>query len=270
MPAIPPPPIYAPYETLNTILNEGRVRMNDAIASIGGDILQNTQPFTQAMANSAWRRLQSFLANLGYARLKKPLVAYGYPVVQSQDPASQCQLTWTYYFDGVNFWLPPNVTVLPQDFILPLKVWERVTGQNSSFIPMEMAQDALPDCRKIGRNIWWLWENDTLYMPGSLYSMDFRFEYAAFLPDFVTVGTTQWYDQQVPIMRCFDALAWYFCAEAAGPRDDMSADPFIAKAESAARLIFNQEVAMKQRRPATRRCFNGGSRRRIGWGSANF
>lgn len=258
MPIVPPPTPLAPYDVLDSILNVGRVRMNDAIASIGGDILTDSQPFTQVMANIAWRRLQSFLANLGYSRLKKPLVLTGLPVVGNYDPASQTYLNWSLFFDGTSYYAPPATPVLPQDWILPLRMWERVTGSGAPFVPMEMAVDALPDVRKTAYNQYWLWENDTLFMPGSIYSMDLRAEYAAFLADFETVGDVPWYEQPVPIMRCMDALAWYFCAEAAGPRNDLDAEGFIAKAEKAASLIFNKEVSMKQRRPVSRRCYAGG------------
>lgn len=254
---LPPPTPQAPYDILDSVLNSTRVRMNDAIESIGGDILTDTQPFTQEMSNSAWRKMQSFLANLGYSRLKKPLVLYGFPKVASTDPASWTTLDWAFFFDGVSFYSAPTVSLFPADFILPLRVSERITGTQSNWSKMTMAQDELPACRKTAYNGWWLWENDQLFMPGSVYSMDLRFEYAAFLPDFLTTGSIQWYQQPVPIMRCKNALSYYICAEAAMAREDMDADPFIVKAEQEARLIVNQEISQRQRTPARRRCYNG-------------
>ena len=56
-----PPPNLAPYHTLEGVLNTARVRLNDAIQQLSGDILKDSQPFTQQMANSAWLRLQQFL-----------------------------------------------------------------------------------------------------------------------------------------------------------------------------------------------------------------
>ena len=264
MPSIIIPPPTGPYPILDDILNLARVRMNDAIASIGGDILTDAQPFTQVMANAAWRRLQTFLANMGYSRFKKPLILPGMPIAANPDPASQCQLTWSYFFDGTSFFYPPDVYVFPQDFILPLRVWERLSNTQMSFIPMEMAVDRLPDCRKVGYNRFWLWENDTLYMPGSVFVMDLRFEYASFLPDFETVGAVLWYQQPVPIMRCQDALACYICAEAAEPRNDMDSAPWILKGNQEARLIFNKEVSQKQRRSVSRQSYAGNYR--SGWG----
>jgi hypothetical protein len=252
-----PPPLTAPYDTVEMVLNTARVRMNDAIASIGGDILTDNQPFTQTMIIAAWRKFQAYLANMGSVRFKKPLVLTGFPVVANLDPSSWTTLTWQGYFDGLSVWVPPFASVLPQDFISPLKMWERQTGSNSQFFPMEQSVESLCDARKGPFNGSWYWENDTLYMPGSLYSMDLRFEYAAYLADFASntdgsvIGA-----QPVPIMRSLDALAYYFCAEAALGRDDVDAEPFNQKGDQAARMIFNREVSMKQRRPVSRRGFS--------------
>lgn len=232
--------------------------MNDAIQSIEGDVLTDTQPFTQTMVIGAWRKLQAYLANLGYSRMKKPLVLTGIPAVTSFDPASWTALTWSNYFNGSGYLTPPAAPVLPQDWILPLKVWERQSGSNAQFgDPMEQCVESLPAARKGPYNSFWYWENDTLYMPGSIYAMDLRFEYAAYLSDFAAnedgsvIGA-----QPVPIMRALDSLAYYFCAEAALGRDDVDAEPFNLKGDQAARMIFNREVSMKQRRPVSRRCYS--------------
>lgn len=270
MPPIPAPPPLAPYDVLDSILNATRVRMNDAIQSIGGDILTDQQPFTQEMSNDGWRKLQSFLANLGYSRLKKPLLLTSFPAVADLDPSSWTTLDWTFYFDGVSYWTPPDVNLFPSDFILPLRVSERRSGSQSGWSKMTMAQDELPALRKTAYNGCWLWENDTLYMPGSVYPFDLRMEYAAFLPDFLTAGSVQWYQQPVPIMRCKNALSYYICAEAAGIRNDMDADPFIVKAEQEARLILNQEVSQRQRTPVRRRCYSGGNRGIYGTGYGGY
>ena len=256
---IPPPIPLAPFDSVTTVLNLARVRMNDAAASLAGDVLTNAQPFTQAMVNSAWRKLQAFLANMGHSAFKKPIVMLSFPPVADLDPASQAQLTWTFYFDGTSYWIPPDVMLLPQDMILPLRFWERMTNSYAGFIPMEMAVDALPDVRKGGLNRWWLWENNTVYMPGALYRIDLRMEYAAFLGDFVTVGATPWYQQPVPLMRCLDAFACYLCAEADTPRGDQGeglSPSWTAMGEEAARLMFNQEVSQRQRRAVSRKPYS--------------
>lgn len=241
---VTPPIGNPPYDTLNTVLNAARVRLNDAIQSLSGDVLQNTQPFTQVIANNAWRRLQETLANLGHSRLKRETILTNCPVAASVDPASQVSVSWASYFDGVSYYSAP---VLPQDLILPLRLWERPSGQNAEFAPLENWLDGLPTRPKMGRNLIWEWREDAIWMPGAQTVMDLRIRYAAYLTDFATVGQTQWYNQPVPILRSLDALSYYICSEAANPRGDLDGSQFDSKAEAAAKLIFNREVGMKER-----------------------
>ena len=252
-----PPITSAPYPNMSDVLNLARVRVNDAIQSIDGDVLTDNQPFTQVMANAAWQRLQEFCANLGFARLTQEVILTGVPPVESTDPASQTWMNWSQYFDGQNYF---NAPVLPQDLILPLKVWERWSGQNAVFTQMEMWIDGMPNWTKQNRNVIWEWREDAIYMPGSLMTMDWRLRYAAYLPDFIDVGETPWYDSPVPIMRSKDALAWYICSEVANPRGDLDGSVFDTKAEAAAKRIFNREVSQRQRVNVRRMPRSAGSR----------
>lgn len=257
---MPLPPINtAPYDILDTVLNTARVRMNDAIQDLGGDILRDDQPFTQTMANSAWRKMQEYLQNFGFTRVTDEIIIEGLPVVASQDPASQCWLSWTgYSTGGVNEGaINPNF-VLPQTFIFPLKIWERITGQNAWFIPMTNIMDGIPAVAKQGYNRMFEWRQDRIYMPGSQNSMDLRIRFASFFPDFQTQGAVQWYQQPVPIMRCLDAFADYICVEASVGRDDVSGGAFEASAEGKAKLIFNRDVRLKNRTNVRRRPRSGG------------
>lgn len=264
---IPQPVATAPYDSLESCLNLARTRLNDAIQSISGDILTDVQPFTATMVNAAWRKLQAYLANLGHSRFKQTFIATAFPAVASSDPASQTLWSWEWFFDGVSYYSSPVIDVLPSDFILPLRMWERQTGSNQIFQPMQMAPDGLPQGYKIPWNRCFEWREDAIYMPGSTSSMDFRVEYAAFLPDFTVTSnvlgnstttpaiTTS--TMQVPIMRSQSALANYIAAECAKGRDDVDVPSLIAEAEADAKLIWNTEVKLKQRTPVSRRPYSG-------------
>lgn len=257
---IPPPTPTAPTDTVDSVLNLVRSKMLDTIGSLAGDILTDAQPFMQEYTNAGWRELQFFLASLGYSVLKRPFIALALPVVDSTDPALWTTLTWSAFTNASGTVIaPPGIAVLPQDMILPLKVSERRTGTQSRFCPMQMAQDELPATRKGPYNGWWIWENNTLYMPGSIYSMDLRMELAIYLSDFITVGATQWFQQPVPIIRGKTALAYFICDEIVQAREDL-AGTFTAKAQQAARQIFNIEVSQKQRVPIQRRPYCGNQR----------
>lgn len=261
MPIIPPI-LTAPYDIVDAVLNVARVRINDAIASINGDILTDTQPFTQVMTNIAWRKLQEYLANLGYTRSKQEVILSGIPPVTDFDPATQVSLSWSGYYNGSGYQIPPDAPALPQDMILPLRLWERSSAGAWSFCPMSQALDGLPAQQKFPANGFWEWREDAIYMPGSTITEDIRMRYAAFLPDFADQGPVPWYQQPVPIMRCMDPLAYYIAAEAAAPRADLDAETFASKGQETAKLIFNREVQQKQRVTATRRPYG----RRAGYG----
>lgn len=169
------------------MLNAARVRLNDAIQSIGGDILKDSQPFTQQMANSAWLRMQQFLANLGYARLIDEEIITGLPIVASSDPASQCWIDWTGFYDGTQIW---TGFALPRKCMFPLRIWDRVTGFNAGWgEPLRNIMDGLPATYKYPRNGIFEWRNDRIYMPGSTISVDLRIRFAQFFPFFENQGT---------------------------------------------------------------------------------
>jgi hypothetical protein len=266
-----PPSSSAPYPMLETSLNLARTRLNDAIASPGGDILVDGAPFTGTMVNGAWRNLQAFLCNLGYSRYKKWFMGLAYPPTASLDPAVMNYLTWTEFSDGISLYTD-NVGLLPQDLIAPLRVMERqnngavtysATVQNMRFTPMMLCPDGLPEGMKRPWNGFFSWENDALVFPGSLRSMDFKIEYAAYSADFLTVdnilgngSSITPANMPVPIMRSESALANYICAECSVGRDDVDAPTFLAAAEKDAKLLMNNsDVKLKQRRPLQRRAY---------------
>lgn len=258
MPSLPTQPAQPPYDTVETVLEVARVRLNDAIVSIGGEILTDTQPFTQTVVLIAWRRLQEYLAELGIVRLTREAILTGVTPVLSLDPATQVFLNWTTYFDGVNY---NDAPILPQDLLLPLRLWERVTGQNAGFAPMDNWLDGLPAWGKTACNRIWEWREDSIFLPGALQTMDIRLRYAAYLPDFVTQGKTQWYNQPVPIARVLDPFAYFICSEMANARGDTDGAAFDQKAQAAAKRVFNREVRMKQRVNIRRIPRSAGSRR---------
>ncbi len=228
----------APYDLVQDVLNTARVRLNDAIQSIGGDILTDLAPFTQTAVNAAWRRLQELLVNLGFARLKVETIFTLVSAVGSADVGSQVWIGWTGYFNGLAL---SGTPALPQDLIAPLDLWERQSGSGASYAPMDQLLNGLPTVPKQSLNRIWEWRQEAIYMPGALSPTDIRLRYAAFLPDFVDVGLVFWYQQPVPIMRSLNSLAWFICSEIAKARGDLDAGGFDQQAVAAAQLIWNRD-----------------------------
>ncbi len=243
----------APYDTVITVINAARVRLNDEIttlAAIGGKILDNTQPFTQQAVNSAWRKLQEFLADLGYTGLKQEILFLAVPAAGTVDPATQAYINYVNYFDCLALHAAP---VLPQNLIAPYELWERQAGTTTLLTEMDRVLNGLPAVPKLNWNRQWEWRDNTLYFPGAVVATDLRLRYAAYLLDFVDVGgapgpnqlaNTPWYGQPVPVMRCVDALADYCCREISIARGDTEgAVAFQASAQANARLILNRDTA---------------------------
>lgn len=244
----------APYPILQDILNTARVRLNDAIQTpagapagqIGGEVIGDLSIFTQAGTNAAWQKFQEEIANLGYSRFRREVILSNLAAKTSTDPSVQVSLDWTGYDNGTVF--DPTI-FLPQDFILPMFLWERQTGVNQPFSEMTQWLDGMPSIVQMGFNRIWDWYGDSIRMPGATIPMDLRISYAAYLADFVDTGSPviPWYEQPVPIMRSGDALAWYIAAEFANARGDMDGTLLEQKGSAAARRIYDRDVRQKQR-----------------------
>lgn len=245
-------------DTVNTVMNTARVRLNDALDTIlplSGGILDTNLDFTQQVVNTAWREMQEELANLGYVETKDETIVGNLPIVANLDPAAQVSIGWDGFYNGTRMLPGP---VLPTDMIQPLKLWERWTGQNAVFGLMENIIDGLPTFQKVAANRFWEWRSNRIYMPGALAATDIRMRYLKALGDFADTtdgaGTTiRWFNQTVPIARCLNAFAWYIVAEFVSSRAQGRPEladvalGFETKGKEAARLIFNRDVQAKQR-----------------------
>lgn len=259
MPIIPPVNA-APYDSVNTVLNAARVRVNSQINSLyptGGRILENTQAFSQQAVNNGWRNMQRRLANLGYARFKANVIIEALPPNTNADPASQQYLSWSGFFDGTNF---SDTPALPSDFLAPLRMKERQNGMNAVFMEPGMAYafDGIPsNQQRQGANFIWEWRDYAIWIPGASYTMDFWIEYIKLLPDFEDTGETRWYNALVPIVDCLDPLANLIAAELATSRDDLDAGRFTEAAISGISEIMNRDTRLKQRYDTRRQSRSG-------------
>jgi hypothetical protein len=222
-----------------------------------GDIFADSQNYVLPTINLAWRKLQKKLADKGHPRLKNEVDLFSIPKVTNLDPVSQQFISWTQFFDGTAFQVAP---LLPQDFISPLRLWERQSGMTIDFRPMHPAGDGLWSRNKQSYNRFFDWREDAIYFPGSLLLMDLRIMYSAFLPDLVVVngafGATP-----VPIMRSADALAYYSASIFVDPRGGEKALGFDAKGDAAVDQIVNSWAKLQQRSSFHRRAWGERGRR---------
>lgn len=225
----------APTDTIETILNAARTRLNDAIASLAGDVLTDNQPFTTQMVNNAWRRMQRTLAAQGYLILVEETIITAFPA-GSSDPGAFSWIDWTGYFNGTSF-TPSGTICLPQDFIEPLRLWERATGTSNPFDDMDEILNGIPAIPKQDWNALWEWRQNRVYLLGANAAADLRLRYQSYFPDFTDISASGGSAQTIPIIQCQDPFSWYICSEMASSRGDLDAKSFDAMADAAATMI---------------------------------
>lgn len=225
----------APLDSLELAVNTARVRVNDALANIGGDILTDSAVFTLTYINAAWRRFQEMLVNYGQSWFKPEVILAAVAAVGTLDPGSQAYINWSNYFNGLTLLAAP---VLPQNFIAPLIVWERPAG-NGSFYPMDRLDNGLPGIPKTAFNRSWEWRNGAIYLPGATQALDLRIRYAGFFADFVAANTTPFANQPIPILRAMNPLAWFIASEFSKARGDMDVQYFDQQAQISTKFFFD-------------------------------
>lgn len=227
----------APYDTLENVLVAARVRLNDAMKSTSGEVLTDSAPFALQIINNAWRRLQELCSNFGLSVFNRETIFSNVAATTQADQSSQVYINFANYFNGALQTSP----VLPQDFIAPLLLEERVHGSTANFFPMDQCFNGLPTAPQGTLNRVWEWRNETVYMPGATGATDIRLRYQGFLADFVPNSTTAFTAQNVPMMRVLNPFAWYICSEFAKGRGDLDGGKFDEQADAAVRMIFDRD-----------------------------
>jgi hypothetical protein len=264
-------PLYTFGDTANAVLNTARSRVDDLILTpigapapgsdpglqqtqVGGGTLLtelNTDGSltlrTQVIFNSAYRKLQKYLANLGFRLLNGKVIVASLTANVNADLGAESWLSWNGYFNGTSFTSTP---VLPPDLYAPLWLRERVHG-SGSFTPMLDAINGLlnvPSRSILNRQ--WEWRNGAIYFIGASGSTDIQLSYIKYLPDLVAnlYITAPWYYQPLPIPGCLSALAWYISYEVLVPRiGEANSAGTLANAQDEADKIFNDQARGDQR-----------------------
>jgi hypothetical protein len=254
-----PPAPSAPYDTSEYVLNLARARAGDAGVSLAGNLLADTQPYTLTYLNSAIRTVQDLLMNNGVETYPTETVLYAMPATATLDPALYSYIGYTNAWDGVNLWQAP---LLPQDLVIPLRMYERLNGSMGQMVEMFPTNDGLPSRPKTAWNRQWEWRDNQINLVGATQVNDMRLRYDRFIPDITSLAVPQ----PIPIsVRCADALAWFVAWEFASPRNSLRdiVNEFRANGEAAIKAIALRTTRKTQRnnnrrRPYDQRGGNGG------------
>lgn len=236
-----PPPNQPPYDDVETILNFARVIANDCGLSLAGNLLSDAQPYTYTMLNIAWRKLQSKLANNAIEEFPQEIIVSGVPAQAMsalQDMGIQSYLDFSGYNDGVSVY---DSVRLPPDLEIPLRLWERVAGQKTEFIPMFPAIDGLPTEPKGGLLRVWEWRDDAIYFLGSSQPVDLRIRYKRILPDSTTNTVV------IPLIRCAVPLAYLLVEVFAAGRGSTILPVFNQEKDNEIKQLINSTTRKKQR-----------------------
>src|SRR5262249_15607383 len=151
---------------------------NDAIQSLAGELLANTQPYVIPFVNSAYRHLQRRLINNGVlAPITVDTQLFNITAIPQAvvDPATQVLIGYNGYFDGLSTHANP---VLPSDLLVPLRLFERQHNTTQIYIPMFSTVDGLPTRPQGIRLQDWEWRTDQIRMVGATMNNDIRLIYA--------------------------------------------------------------------------------------------
>lgn len=219
-----------------------------------GDIFADSQAYVLPTINLAWRKLQKKLDYASHPRMQNEVDILSIPVAGSSDPATQQFISWTGFNDGVTQFNAPS---LPQDFLSPLRVYERQSvpagvSNTTPFRPMRPANDGLPSIVKGSYNVLWDWREDAIYFIGAIVNLDLRVRYQAFLPDIV-VASGGFGATIIPIMRSAEALAYYTAAEFVNPRGGVMGMTWETKGDMATDALTNRQAKLQQRVNTRRR-----------------
>jgi hypothetical protein len=255
-------------------MNTARVRLNDCPLALSGNLLADSQPYSQQFYNNGWRTFQRDLADFGDPACSEEVVIYSLPPVANTDPATLVYLGQAAYFDGQNYWAPPSINLLPQDLICPLHVWERLGGTIQLFNEVTPCDNGVPRGPKTTYLQYWEWRSagpgngNAIFFPGATVARDVMIRYASFLPDAVQSGNTQWYQQPIPMLRVSDIVGDYVAAEFAFSRGSeqakAAANSFWADGKAKMRSYVNS-TTMKIRQRINHRRRSYARQRHRGW-----
>ncbi len=226
------------YNTAGQITSLVRSLLNDAAGNLFTDTV--LIPY----ANAAYRKVQRGLANIGSAGFLSDDVLLVVPAVAGVDPSLQVSIT-----DST---APPNQ--LPNDLIVPTKLWERVNGSSDDFVEMVDLTDhgGLPSQEQGLTLDLWEWRADGLWFLGATQDTQIRLRYQKAFPDLVD-GTSP-----VLIRNAQEAVAYYTAALASASRGSPLAERWDNAGDDAledlvARAVQREQNTIRRRRPYSSR-----------------
>lgn len=249
MPVIP----SSAYVSLESVTNLIRAIVNDMIYSQAGEILTDNANVMFPLLNDSLEWMQNECNNHGVTTFEKETFLTGITpaaFVPANDPGQQVNISDTGYFDGTLDHVSPQV---PTDLLVPLRLWERQTGNTESWVPMSFRPDGLGSQSPTSRFGQWEWRQDSIYMPGSIQENDIRIRYTGSHAVLVTPMDTLYF------RGATGAMAYKTVATYLSSKSPEQATAAMAEAKVRLSQITLRSSRMKQRQRNSRRSY-GSSR----------
>ena len=197
--------------------------------------------------NSAYRKVQRALANIGDPGFVEDDALFVVPAVSDPDPSVQVSIT-----DAT---APPNQ--LPSNLLQPLKLWERPNGTSQDFFEMTdiTNKGGLPSRLQDQVLGVWEWRSDGLFFIGAVQDTQVRMRYQAAMADLVDGSSS------ILIRGAQDAIAFLACGIIGGSRGNPMAKGWDDAGMDHLEDVINQNARKNQRVGTRRRPFSS----RSGW-----
>ena len=185
-------------------MNLSRAIINDMLRTTAGQVLTDVAPFTLPFLNSAIQDLQKALANNGVpANIYDNVILTPLTAVENVDPSVQVYIGPNGYNNGSAISKTP---ALPTNLIVPLLVWQRVTGSGQQFQKVAESHDGIRSQQQGTYFAQWEWRNDYIWFNGSTSSIDIRVRYKGSIPYIKTDANFS--ETVIPIRGGTNALAY--------------------------------------------------------------
>jgi hypothetical protein len=202
------------YPTLQGIADLFRSSINDTANNTTGTgtgtgneaglIMPNSNPDLLTFMDSAIVETFSDLRNIGDPELiLDNYILTGIPALTQADPAVQVALSYAGYFNGFT-WSP--MWTLPIGMSRLLAMWERTSGGNWDFVPMQAAPFGLPGGLQGVRMGLWEMREGMIWMRGCTQAVDLRIRCRIGYPTPLSPVNLNFSTTYVPILDCKNAI----------------------------------------------------------------
>lgn len=262
----------ATASTTLTVTWQNNAQPDGAVTTIGtiqgyGTGKKYTDAVLMPHVNSAYRGLQRALKATGATEFKVDESFLTIPALSGMDASAQVQVSYTGMVIKSDSQNPPTFVVpptgaLPQDMLVPLKIWERQTGSADQFVPMSdmTSTGGLPSISQGMRLGVWEWIGDSIALVGSQQTNDLRIRYERVYPA-LSDGSSQ-----VLVLNSEDYHAFTVAAMVAKSRGGQQVQEWDAAADECKEKLIaaytrqQQGVGRRSRAFSSRRGFSNSGR----------